>query len=280
MAKGIAIHIGLNSVDPSCYEGWAGTLVACEKDAHDMANISRVQGYTSTMLLTPDATAKNVKDAIESAASKLVKGDILFVSYSGHGGQVEDMNDEEDDHIDETWVLYDRQLIDDELYGLWSKFAEGVRILQLSDSCHSGTVSKDVPSFLEVLPESIRHGYMAAPKPRIKEIPKELAKADSDRRRTTYAAIQAENPKSLKDAMKASGLLISGCQDKQTSEDGDENGRFTAALRRIYNDGKFKYSYLTLHKRIQALMPPWQSPNFFSTGVQSRGFEKQRPFTI
>jgi len=37
MAKGIALHIGLNSVDPHKYEGWSGPLSACEADANDMA---------------------------------------------------------------------------------------------------------------------------------------------------------------------------------------------------------------------------------------------------
>src|SRR6185369_3810224 len=46
----------------------------------------------------------------------------------------------EDDALDETWCLWDRQLIDDELYCLWSRFKPGVRIVVLSDSCHSGTV--------------------------------------------------------------------------------------------------------------------------------------------
>ena len=39
-------------------------------------------------------------------------------------------------------MLYDRQLIDDELYQLWSAFTAKVRIVMLSDSCHSGTVAK------------------------------------------------------------------------------------------------------------------------------------------
>ena len=47
---------------------------------------------------------------------------------------------DEADKQDETWCLYDGQLIDDELYFELSKFAPGVRILVLSDSCHSGTV--------------------------------------------------------------------------------------------------------------------------------------------
>ena len=74
---------------------------------------------------------------------ELEAGDIFFVTYSGHGGQVPDLNDEDEtDGSDETWLAYDRQIVDDELYELWAKFKPGVRILVLSDSCHSGSVNK------------------------------------------------------------------------------------------------------------------------------------------
>ena len=36
MSKGISLHVGLNSVDPKCYDGWNGQLAACEFDAKDM----------------------------------------------------------------------------------------------------------------------------------------------------------------------------------------------------------------------------------------------------
>src|SRR5215203_2095950 len=50
-----------------------------------------------------------------------------------HGGQVQDRDNEgETDRSDETWVAYDRQIVDDELYVLWGKFAEGVRVVVLS----------------------------------------------------------------------------------------------------------------------------------------------------
>ena len=50
-----------------------------------------------------------------------------------------DASADEPDRTDETWVLFDRQLVDDELYEMWPQFVPGVRILVLSDSCHSGT---------------------------------------------------------------------------------------------------------------------------------------------
>lgn len=144
MAKGISLHIGLNKVNPVHYDGWDGELNACEADAKDMEALAEAQGFESrTILLTKNATRSAVAKEITDAGKKLSKGDIFFLTYSGHGGQLPDKNgDEKRDHKDESWVLYDAELVDDELYHMYSQFAEGVRIMVLSDSCHSGTVTK------------------------------------------------------------------------------------------------------------------------------------------
>src|SRR5215207_4739319 len=95
MARGISLHIGLNSVDPSHYGGWDGTLGACEFDATDMQSIANSRGFEPTILLTKSATAAAVKGAIERAANELESGDFFFVTYAGHGGQVPDRNGDE-----------------------------------------------------------------------------------------------------------------------------------------------------------------------------------------
>ena len=166
MPQGISVHIGLNSVDPRHYEGWDGQLTACEADAKDMQALAKKQRFSSsTLLLTRAATAQAVSDAILGAAKALKSGDLFFLTYSGHGGQVDDTNSEEKDRMDETWVCYDRQLIDDEVYELWSKFKLGVRILVLSDSCHSGTVTRKIPD-------------LVSSGPRVRAMPTSVARAD------------------------------------------------------------------------------------------------------
>ena len=140
MPNAKSIYIGLNYVDPGAYNGWDGELFGCINDATDMQSIADSLGYSSSKLTDSDATSYRVISEIGQAADELESGDILFLSYSGHGGQVEDVNGEEDDILDETWCLWDRQLVDDELFCLWSRFNPGVRVVVLSDSCHSGTV--------------------------------------------------------------------------------------------------------------------------------------------
>lgn len=93
-------------------------------------------------MLDEQATAEAVIGAIAGTAHSLRSGDMLLLTYSGHGSQVPDKNSDESDGQDETWCLYDRMLVDDELNALWSQFKSGVRICMLSDSCHSDTVAR------------------------------------------------------------------------------------------------------------------------------------------
>jgi metacaspase-1 len=281
MANGRSIHIGLNSVDPDHYDGWSGNLVACEFDANDMEAIAEANAFETQKLLTSDAKAEAVIEAIAAAAGRLESGDILFVSYSGHGGQVPDANSDEPDRKDETWCLFDRELIDDELYSLWARFQPGVRILVLSDSCHSGSAARRVRETIGLEPIRAAVGTAdTTEKPRFKVLPLDLAKSVYEKNKDVYDRIQAETTAHDQTEVPAHVLLISGCLDNQTSADGDRNGLFTQTLRKVWNDGAFQGDHRSLWKKIVEQMPPWQSPNYFWASESSMKFERQRPFSI
>lgn len=273
MAKGVSLHIGLNSVDPKQYGGWDGKLTACEADAHAMHKLAQASGLVqSSVLLTKQATSIAVLSAIGRIAQQLVAGDLFFLTYSGHGGQIDDVTGDEPDGINETWVLYDRQLLDDELYSMWGKFASGVRIIVLSDSCHSGTVTRNLKDSLLHAPQKSASGA-AVPR----EIPREIADQDAAARAALYQSIQWTTKKGPDD-IKATVLLISGCQDNQLSLDGEQNGLFTATLLQVWNNGQFHGSYVDLHHQIVSRMPASQKPNFFRVGATNQAFERQQPF--
>ncbi|MEN8652782.1 caspase family protein [Streptomyces sp. 21So2-11] len=283
MPQGLSLHIGLNAVDPGKYEGWSGDLVACEQDANDMAALAAASGFTvQPPLLTRDATAEAVTTALTDAASRLHDGDQLFLTYSGHGGQVPDTNGDEPDRRDETWVLYDRQLIDDELYELYSAFEQGVRIVVLSDSCHSGSVARRLPDFLSVAALEQRFGTSRPEEveKRVRALPRDIQDRLYHRDQKLYDGIQAARPAKDGREIGASVLLISGCQDNQTSADGEVNGLFTGTLLNTWNGGGFRGSYRALHRAIVAEMPPDQTPNLFLTGLSDPGFTRRRPFRI
>jgi Caspase domain. len=278
MPRALSLHIGLNSVDPAAYSGWDGQLVACENDAHSMQGITSSLGYQAKSLLTKEATSEAVIRSIASAAQELTKNDMFVLTYSGHGGQVPDTNGDEPDGRDETWVLYDRQLVDDELHELYTRFQPGVRILVLSDSCHSGTVTRAV--YDQAAPIEAQHGFRSDPIFRPKRIPREIEGAVYDRNRKTYEKIQAETKEASRKSPEATVILISGCQDNQLSSDGDVNGLFTEKLLRTWDNGKFKRNYRHFQRAIKQKMPPSQQPNYFVVGAANQAFERQRPFVI
>lgn len=279
MPKGLSLHIGLNHVDPAHYDGWDGQLAGCEADAHDMTALAKKQKFKPTRLINEQATADAVIRAISDAANKLKVGDLFLVSYSGHGGQVPDRNGDEKDGWDETWVLYDRQLVDDELYALWSQFEPGVRVLVISDSCHSGTVTRQI-LYEQLTTGPLAHGALAAPTLGTRAMPEDARNRTYKKNRAFYDGIQKAFRSGDKVNVGASILLMSGCQDNQLSSDGDRNGLFTQNMLQVWNKGQFKGRYRKFYQEIAQRMPPWQSPNFYRAGIVNPQFEAQTPFTI
>ncbi|WP_298435720.1 caspase family protein [Geobacter sp.] len=278
MAKGLALTIGLNAVDPNHYGGWSGKLNACEADADDMAAIAKSREFVCTALLTKAATRAHVIDGIKKAAHDLKAGDIFMLSYSGHGGQVPDRSSDEPDGQDETWCLYDGQMIDDELYALFGQFAAGVRILVFSDSCHSGTVTKTA---YYTGTTSARCSAEQGGQVCYRAMPADAALRTYRANKAFYDGLQqAKTPKDAQTDPKASVLLISGCQDNQLSQDGAFNGLFTSQLLRVWKDGLFRGNYRTFHRNIVRRMPPDQTPNLFMVGAPDPAYLKQKPFTV
>jgi hypothetical protein len=293
MSAGYSLHTGLNSVDPNHYNGWSGPLGGCEKDANDMASIAKNVGYASTkVLLTKAATAGAFISEMLRLAQKLRSGDILFLSYSGHGGQVPDLDgDEKTDGLDETWCFYDRMLIDDELFRLFSRFAAGVRIFMLSDSCHSGSMARNLTVSgvgFDQLPGAVKDasealtpgGASLAGFDRIRLAPPDTTLAAYMQNESMYRSLQAAASGAEQAPCAAGVILISGCQDNEVSWDGSANGLFTQTLKQVWSNGAFAGTYGDFQTAIKRYLVGRQSPNFFPVGNVTDAFRKQKPFTI
>jgi hypothetical protein len=228
---GYSLHIGLNKVQRRHIPHLRG----CVNDAIAMYELARGLGYQAATLTDEAATYVKVFNHIADKAQRLVAGDIFWITYSGHGSQAIDLDGDEADGLDETWVLYDHQLRDDHLHYLWTKFKFGVRLVVFSDSCHSGTIARSINS---------------------------LNLYDTD------------------PPCKASGILISGCQDHQVSLDGNHHGVFTAQFLKVWNQGQFLGTYKQLHQAIARGLPKAQNPNYMTFGEPDRKFTRQQALTI
>ncbi len=194
----------------------------------------------------------------------------MFISYSGHGSRVKDLNNDEEDGYDEVLVLYDRLFIDDEFQLCWARFDRGVRIFFINDSCYNGTVSKVIQEY-SVLSGSVWPDHY------LRGIDSSNSITDFKKKLSFYKGIKLGTDKELAKAL-CSVIHIGACQDNQLADDGaitENNGRFTSAVKKIYSDGKYKGSYKTFFELVKQEMPPWQTPSWDTgAGQKDEEFEK------
>ncbi len=171
MSKGVTINIGVNSLsfdEDSFYKALGNPnfdyLKSSANDALDLAAIANEVGFKIypfrpvgpyRPLLAENEYHKEVKvsDVLEAIKKFSTKGDstlketeFLLISFSGHGMKIPQLTPTDINDVDKvipaeaSWCFYDRPLLDDELVDVLSDFNEGVKIVIISDSCHSGFV--------------------------------------------------------------------------------------------------------------------------------------------
>ncbi|OAI41501.1 hypothetical protein AYO40_00260 [Planctomycetaceae bacterium SCGC AG-212-D15] len=270
MAQGVSVHFGVQSVDPTQYVQYYGTLDGPVNDARVMYDIAKGQGFVPVqVLLNQNATAGAVLTALKAALATITDGDILLLTYSGHGDRIPDAS-MPGNNVD-TWCLYDRMLLSHELAALWP--LSRVRVILVSDSCHSGTIGR-------------KWGKKAPSK----ALPPNIALATYRAHQNMYDAIAiANNPAKVRrgafNVMSpinqggASIILMGACQDNQEAQDGSPNSVFTANLKAVWDNGQFQ-TYANFVASISALMPQDQTPSYLPFGYRDPAFEASRPFAI
>lgn len=96
-------------------------------------------------LLNDQATIGNLRAAIDRLAGQIDPEDTFVLFYSGHGSRADRLggpDSADPDGIDESIVLYDGEVLDDELNSLFANVSAGTTLLVL-DSCFSGGFAKD-----------------------------------------------------------------------------------------------------------------------------------------
>lgn len=288
MPKGYSLHIGVNKFNRDVYGNSLSFLDAAVNDAIFWEQYAKKLGYiTEPPLLDQDATEQAVLDFLHKKAKVLTSGDILLITYSGHGGQV--MNSKkgvrESERYDQTWCLYDGQLLDDELYLCFQQFAEGVRITIVSDSCHSGTVIKDEAPFGTIdLRAKIQRGLKMGLEARgciDREMPRD---AQQEYWRRGGGEKIKEKQKQFSQSVKAQKVkaavtLLAACQDDESTFDGEELGLFTGALKELLQDKYADVSAAELIAQVKTVYS-FPKPNLFTYGARIEAYKTHSPFAI
>lgn len=262
-----ALCIGIND-----YPGTQNDLSGCVNDANDWAKVLTPHGFVVEKLLDKQATGDGIRKAIKRLLEDAKKADTVLIQYSGHGSYVPDENGDEPDGTDECLCPYDIMskgpITDDELFDLFSDCEKGVKIVMISDSCHSGTVAKFAPI---TTPPTM--ATKNAPQRRVRFLPPatflskgEVAKLGLRR------AMRSSNPPG-----RYAALLLAGCQDTEYSYDayfeGRPNGAFSFVAIQALASLPSKTAYKDWHKAIRKVLPSQQypqSPNLFGSSNQKK----------
>jgi hypothetical protein len=253
MAK-LALCIGVND-----YPGTGSDLAGCVNDAHDWRAALEGRGFSVSTLLDRQATGKAMRERMGSLVAQARAGDTVLIQYSGHGSFVPDSNGDESDGTDECLCPYDvgakGPVTDDDLFEIFSAKVAGVRLVMISDSCHSGTVARFNPI---TTPPSIKGGHAPQRKVRFLAPQVFLSRAEVARLGSGRGMRRASSPG------RHAALLMSGCQDVEYSYDawfeGRPNGAFTFVALRELQKLKKTATYQDWFDRIRKVLPSQQYP--------------------
>jgi hypothetical protein len=148
---GAAVCVGLTRVDPKRNGGWSGECPGCDVDCTGLGRAATEAGLSTVVLQNAQATWRGVTEQIRSGATALKRGDLLLLSFSGHGGQRPDKNGDEPDGKDETLCMWDGQVCDDDVLRLLHSLPAGLRVVLISDQCHSEGNFRVAPSIVQAI---------------------------------------------------------------------------------------------------------------------------------
>lgn len=233
-----ALCVGINDYP----FGEENDLRGCVNDANDWTKLlTNHFGFTVKQLLNGDATKANILAGLKGLLTGAAAGDILVFTNASHGTYLADTDGDEDKY-DEAICPHDTDsnlLVDDELRMLFAKIPDGVRVSVISDSCHSGSVTR-------VVVNDYRRNRQL--NPRVfggKELSPDQLRA-----------ARGKKEKHPESAMKE--ILLSGCKSNQTSADAyianDYHGAMSYYAIKAITDANYKLTYADLHKRLVSML--------------------------
>jgi len=239
-------------------------LRGCVNDANDWANLLRNHfDFTDvTQLLNSDATKANILSGLKGLLAGASAGDVLVFTNASHGTYLADTDGDEPKY-DEAICPYDTDsnlLIDDELRNLFLNIPKDVQLTVISDSCHSGSVTR-------VKVNEYRRNRQLSP---------------SVLRNPVLSASEMKEARGKKEKFPESGMteiLLSGCKSNQTSADAYINNDYHGAMSfyaiQAIKDAGYNLTYAELHAN---LLPLLEDENYDQVPqLEGKEENKQRP---
>ena len=227
-SHGKALIVGIN------YTNTPNQLYGCINDGETVKNMARkYYGFRDRDIIflrddIPDATRlptkENILKSLKSIVSESDQLRDIWFHYSGHGASTIDRSGDELDGMDEFLIPCDFErngiILDDDLFDIISEAK--CPVFLTTDCCHSGTVV-DLPYSFDVT----KYG---------------LARRIENRKTVANQHI----------------YMLSGCQDSQTSDDvqyeGKPEGAFTKALYDSLERNNFEVNLIDLFVSVRSIL--------------------------
>ncbi len=249
----LSLHIVIND-----YPGTNNDLSGCVNDANDWKDALEERGFETVTLLDAEAKKEDMVAAITKIVEDTTKDDIAVITYSGHGTWIPDEDDDEEDGRDEALCPHDIMegniLTDDELYDIFGQRTWSARIIFISDSCHSGSVSRASRRMMGAEDDTWKF-------PKVRFLAPEIFIRGNEA--LLQKARRVEHVQSRWN-IRAATVLFSGCKDTEYSYDAwfneRANGAFTYAALQTLKTLDDDATYSDWYKEIRTLLPHVQYP--------------------
>lgn len=266
----ISLHIGIDQVDQSYYGGYVPDLLGCVNDMNSMKAFAKKRGYEPHTLSNAQATKEAIRQKIVELGNQVEDGGILLISYAGHGTQLPNNNhaldDNEQDFKDETWVTYNGFLLDDEIYNCLSEIQGNIRVVLMSDSCHSETMSRDF-----YIGRDIRSRMLPPDKT------KQILKKNNQTANGLRSAIGGK-----RNNFNVAVLNLSACESDETAKEENGAGVFTSNIIEACEDLGRNGNYFSLMDEVREQVETTvedQTPNYSFSHHGSKRFFNDFPFS-
>ena len=151
-----ALLVGIGSYDTEA-TGWS--VIHGNNDIALLEPKLKAKGFTVITLSDKYATKSKIVGGLKKMLAMASAGDIVYIHFSGHGQLIEDLNNDEQEEYDQSFVCYDacfsprfksngswykgqNHLIDDELFPYLNQIKQKIgkegELVVVFDSCYSG----------------------------------------------------------------------------------------------------------------------------------------------
>lgn len=147
---GRALHIGVPAPAPLGSQHFA-YLHGVQPDIDTVTQITGASGFEQRVLFGEDATRTAVVTALRTMCAESNAGDVIVITFSGHGTQIPTADPDEADEHDEVILLADTYLSDNAFAQILERCDPDVDIIMIADACRSRTFAYiDTPEVVDV----------------------------------------------------------------------------------------------------------------------------------